>query len=134
MHPTVKASCCDGYTRSPDRRAVTLAERACGGLIGSIRWECLDHIVVFGEAHLRRIFAAYAGYYNGFRTHLSLDRIRRAIVPFGGSARSLDGRSPVAFTMNTAGCSYRYGQGVMSITEGRPPAVRRGNHDDATPP
>ena len=41
-------------------------------LIGSIRRECLDHIVVFGEAHLRRILAAYAGYYNEVRTHLSL--------------------------------------------------------------
>jgi transposase InsO family protein len=43
-------------------------------LIGSIRRECLDHIVVFGEAHLRQILAAYAGYYNEFRTHLSLDK------------------------------------------------------------
>src|ERR1700716_1261295 len=43
-------------------------------LIGSIRRECLDHIVVFGEAHLRRILAAYASYYNGFRTHLSLGK------------------------------------------------------------
>jgi transposase InsO family protein len=43
-------------------------------LIGSIRRECLDHIVVFGEAHLRRILAAYASYYNGLRTHLSLDK------------------------------------------------------------
>src|SRR6266851_2422660 len=43
-------------------------------LIGSIRRECLDHIVVFGEAHLRRILAAYTGYYNGFRTHLSLNK------------------------------------------------------------
>ena len=42
-------------------------------LIGSIRRECLDHAVVFGEGHLRRILAAYASYYNGFRTHLSLD-------------------------------------------------------------
>ena len=41
-------------------------------LIGSIRRECLDHVVVFGEAHLRPILAAYAGYYNEFRTHLSL--------------------------------------------------------------
>lgn len=41
-------------------------------LIGSIRRECLDHIVVFGEAHLRRILAAYAGYYNELRTLLSL--------------------------------------------------------------
>jgi transposase InsO family protein len=40
-------------------------------LIGSIRRECLDHAVVFGEGHLRRILAAYASYYNAFRTHLS---------------------------------------------------------------
>jgi len=33
-------------------------------LIGSIRRECLDHIVVFGEAHLRRILRTYARYYN----------------------------------------------------------------------
>ena len=43
-------------------------------LIGSIRRECLDHIVVFGEAHLRQILAAYTGYYNECRTHLSLDK------------------------------------------------------------
>jgi transposase InsO family protein len=43
-------------------------------LIGSIRRECLDHIVVFGDAHLRRILAAYAGYYNELRTHLSLGK------------------------------------------------------------
>ena len=41
-------------------------------LSGSIRRECLDHIVVFDEAHLRRILAGYAGYYNELRTHLSL--------------------------------------------------------------
>jgi transposase InsO family protein len=40
-------------------------------LIGSIRRECLDHIIVFGEAHLRRILA---GYYNELRTHLSLGK------------------------------------------------------------
>src|SRR5471030_1788008 len=43
-------------------------------LIGSIRRECLDHIVVFGEGHLRRILAGYADYYNDLRTHLSLEK------------------------------------------------------------
>jgi transposase InsO family protein len=43
-------------------------------LIGSIRRECADHIIVFGEAHLRRILRSYACYYNGFRTHRSLDK------------------------------------------------------------
>jgi transposase InsO family protein len=55
-------------------------------LIGSIRRECLDHIVVFGEAHLRRVLAAYSVYYNELRTHLSLDKDspgQRAIQRFG---------------------------------------------------
>jgi len=43
-------------------------------LIGSIRRECLDHIVVFGEAHLRRVLATYTSYYNELRTHLSLSK------------------------------------------------------------
>ena len=42
-------------------------------LIGSIRRECLDHIVVFGEAHLRRILAAYQ-LLQRTRTHLALDK------------------------------------------------------------
>jgi transposase InsO family protein len=41
-------------------------------LIGSIRRESLDHLVVFGEAHLRAALKAYASYYNEVPTHLSL--------------------------------------------------------------
>jgi len=43
-------------------------------LIGSIRRECVDHLVVLGEAHLRRALRAYARYYNDIRTHRSLDK------------------------------------------------------------
>jgi Integrase core domain len=43
-------------------------------LIGSIRRECLDHMIVSGEAHLRRILKTYAAYYNEVRTHLSLGK------------------------------------------------------------
>src|SRR5271169_1467905 len=43
-------------------------------LIGSIRRECVDHFVVLGEAHLRRILRSYARYYNEVRTHRSLDK------------------------------------------------------------
>jgi transposase InsO family protein len=43
-------------------------------LIGSIRRECVDHIIVLGEAHLRRILKNYADYYNGVRTHRSLNK------------------------------------------------------------
>jgi transposase InsO family protein len=43
-------------------------------LIGSIRRECLDHIIVFSEAHLRWILKSYAGYYNSVRTHRALHK------------------------------------------------------------
>jgi transposase InsO family protein len=43
-------------------------------LIGSIRRECLDHVIVLGEAHLRQILKSYARYYNGIRTHRSLNK------------------------------------------------------------
>jgi transposase InsO family protein len=43
-------------------------------LIGSVRRECLDHIIVLGEAHLRRTLRSYACYYNGIRTHRSLNK------------------------------------------------------------
>ena len=41
-------------------------------LIGSIRRECVDHVIVFGEAHLRQILMKYAAYYNELRTHRSI--------------------------------------------------------------
>src|SRR4051794_3574959 len=41
-------------------------------LIGSIRRECLDHVIVFGDSHLRHVLRSYAHYYNDVRTHLSL--------------------------------------------------------------
>src|SRR5438045_1777095 len=56
-------------------------------LIGSIRRECVDHVVVLGEAHLRRILTKYAAYYNELRTHRSLNKdaaIHRAIQQVGG--------------------------------------------------
>ena len=43
-------------------------------LIGSIRRECVDNIVVLGETHLRRVLKSYSRYYNKVRTHRSLDK------------------------------------------------------------
>jgi transposase InsO family protein len=53
-------------------------------LIGSVRRECLDHVIVLNERHLRRILGSYFEYYHGSRTHLSLQRnapIPRAVEP-----------------------------------------------------
>jgi len=41
-------------------------------IIGSIRRECLDHVIVFNERHLRRVLAAHFQYHHHSRTHLSL--------------------------------------------------------------
>jgi transposase InsO family protein len=59
-----------------------IAER----LIGTLRRECLDHVVVFGECHLRRVLSAYAAYYNQTRPHRSLRKdapSRRAVQRIG---------------------------------------------------
>jgi transposase InsO family protein len=87
--------------RSPWQNAY--AER----LVGSIRRECLDHIIVLGEAHLRRILKAYASYYNGARTHLSLRKDASFPAPSKGPGVSLRYQSSVACTITTAGHSFR---------------------------
>ena len=53
-------------------------------LIGSIRRECLDHMIVLGQGHLQRILTEYFEYHHDARAHLSLDRnspIPRRICP-----------------------------------------------------
>ena len=55
-------------------------------LIGTLRRDCLDHVVIFGARHLRRVLAAYSAYYNKTRTHLSLEKdapLGRAVQPHG---------------------------------------------------
>jgi len=46
----------------------------CERVIGSIRRDCLDHLIVLGERHLHRILTEYFDYYHNARCHLSLDR------------------------------------------------------------
>lgn len=62
-----------------------IAER----LIGTLRRECLDQVIVFGEAQLRRVLSAYAAYYNQTRPHLALQKdtpLKRAIQRIGNVA------------------------------------------------
>jgi transposase InsO family protein len=67
-------------------------------LIGSIRHECLDHIIVLSEEHLRQIMKNYAAYYNGVRTYRSLQTdapisrpVQRTGVIVGNSIRLASG-------------------------------------------
>jgi transposase InsO family protein len=67
--------------RSPWQNGI--AER----LIGTLRRECLDRMLIFGESHLRRVLSAYAAYYNQARTHLALQKdapLHRAVQRSGG--------------------------------------------------
>jgi len=43
-------------------------------LIGTLRRECLDHLIVFNESSLRRTLKSYFDYYHGVRTRLSLEK------------------------------------------------------------
>lgn len=55
-------------------------------LIGTLRRDCLDHVLIFGEQHLRQILISYFSYYNETRTHLSLDKdapVRRMVESSG---------------------------------------------------
>ena len=55
-------------------------------LIGTLRRDCVDQMVIFGETHLRRILSAYAAYYNQARTHLALEKdapLHRAVQRSG---------------------------------------------------
>jgi hypothetical protein len=93
-----------------DRTPIALANACVERLIGSIRRECLDHMIVFGEAHLRRILRGYAAYHNVSRTHRSLNKeapLHRAIERLGASSHDL---SLAAFTINIAESNFRHTQ------------------------
>jgi hypothetical protein len=88
-------------------------------LIGSIRRQCVDHFIVLGEAHLRRIFRSYALYYNDIRTHWSLDKdapVSRSVQRIGIiSSRPILG-----------GIHHHYVRAsVFGTHSGRAPARRR---------
>ena len=58
-------------------------------VIGSIRRECLDHVIVLGPRHLKRVLTQYVDYYNGVRTHLALckDSPDRRPIHFSSEGR-----------------------------------------------
>ncbi len=65
---------CYGHPGQVYCTGLTMAEWPCRRLIGSMRCECVDHIIVLGETHLRRILKSYARYHNETRTHLALNK------------------------------------------------------------
>ena len=78
--------CAMGIRDKPTAPRSPWQNEHCERLIGSIRRECLDHVVIFGERHLRHILLSYLNYYNSARTHLALSKdapMSRAVQSVG---------------------------------------------------
>ena len=72
-------------------------------VIGTIRRECLDHMIILGERHLRRTVKRYATYYNGVRTHLSLEKDSPQ-----GRLVQLPGEGPIRSRPHCGGLHHEY--------------------------
>jgi len=75
----------------------------CERVIGTLRRECLNHVIVLGEQHLRRILRKYLEYYHGSRTHLALGKD----APERRKRESTDGGKVIALPM-VGGLHHRY--------------------------
>jgi putative transposase len=71
--------------------------------IGSVRRECLEHVIVFHEAGLRRLLTIYGAYYERSRTHLSLDKDSPIPRPVAGS-----GEGSIVAIPQVGGLHHRY--------------------------
>ncbi|HSH78522.1 MAG TPA: integrase core domain-containing protein [Herpetosiphonaceae bacterium] len=82
------------------------ANAICERLLGSVRRECLDHILIVGEAHLRRVLSEYVGYFNRSRPHQGINQcIPEAADASGGS---LGGTSNVVTFPVLGGLHHSY--------------------------
>jgi transposase InsO family protein len=70
-------------------------------LIGTLRRDCLDHVLILGERHLRRVLTLYSQYYNDTRTHLSLAKDS----PLG---RAIQRSGTIVATPILSGLHHRY--------------------------
>jgi hypothetical protein len=90
------------------QRSSLWAER----LIGTLRRDCLDHVLILGEEHLRRVLTVYSRYYNEARTHLGLCKdapLRRAVERSG---KIVTPQSCLGCTIAATGYDFREGQGL----------------------
>lgn len=72
--------------------------------IGTIRQECLNHMIILGKDHLRRILTAYVEYYNRSCTHFSLDQD----CPISRTAQTSDEGSKIVSIPQVGGLHHRY--------------------------
>ena len=105
-------------------------------LIGSIRRECLDHIVILGEDHLCRVLEAYAPYYDHVRPHLALAKDTPLVRPALRVRPGSRGPSWTGFIINIVGSNYpRAGQSSADGVFGKDsPRANMANPSSLLPP
>ena len=82
------------------------ANAICERLLGSVRRECLDHIMILSEAHLRRVLKEYVTYFNRSRPHQGIDQ--RVPEPEGSTVRSIDATEKVMAFPVLGGLHHEY--------------------------
>ena len=86
----------DAVFEAEELRVIATAPRApqmnanCEPIIGSIRREILDHILIMGGGHARQVIAAYQAHYNEHRPHQARDQLPPDIQEHPGAAHDLD--------------------------------------------
>ena len=76
--------------RAPNR--APRANAVCERFLGSVRRACLDHLLILGEAQLRRVLREYARYFNRYRPHQSLAQRSPAAAEASATLRVASGR------------------------------------------
>jgi hypothetical protein len=95
-------------------------------LIGSIRRDCLDHVIVLGERHLRHLLKSCQKYYNEVRTHCHCRRTRRSLAPSRPSVRRWLCQFWAGCTTNISEREFPIGTGIAFLDKGlRSPAPPR---------
>ena len=89
--------------RTPSR--APRANAACERFLGSVRRECLDHVLVLGEAHLRRVLRAYVAYFNTARPHQGLGQ---AVPDISGRALPSRADAPIVALPVLGGLHHDY--------------------------
>ncbi|THD75229.1 MAG: integrase [Phenylobacterium sp.] len=72
-------------------------------LIGSVRRECLDHLIIWNAAHLRRVLRDYADYYNNDRPHPALGKD-------APNSRAVEAEGEITSRSRVGGLHHRYGR------------------------
>jgi Integrase core domain len=105
--------------RRPHGTALALAKPYVERVIGSIRGECLEHVIVFTERHLRRVLRTYVAYYQRSRTHLALGKdapVARAVQPTGRIVVRPEAGGAVDLRRRTRDCPRRVEQRALGLS------------------